>query len=191
MHELLSRSWWMLALLGVIAFLFAFLALVWPGLTLLSLVALFAAYTLLGGVAWVSGAIRHRRTDEDWWLILMLGLVSIGAGVIAVVHPALTALALVLLMGAYALLIGILEIVVAIRLRKVIRGEWLMILTGLVSIVFGILVFLSPGAGALALVWLVSLHAALTGALLLALAFRARRWQRRADYTQPPSLGAV
>src|SRR5688572_26452733 len=123
MHELLSRSWWMLALLGVIAFLFAFLALVWPGLTLLSLVALFAAYTLLGGVAWVSAAIRHRKTDKDWWLILMLGLVSIGAGVIAVVHPELTALALVLLMGAYALLIGILEIVVAIRLRKIIQGE--------------------------------------------------------------------
>jgi len=109
MNELLSRSWWMLALLGIIAMLFAVLALVWPGLTLLALVALFAAYALLGGIVWIICAVRHRKSDDDWWLILLLGLVSIGAGVIAVLRPDITALALVFLMGATALMIGILE----------------------------------------------------------------------------------
>jgi uncharacterized membrane protein HdeD (DUF308 family) len=185
MNQLLARCWWMLALLGVISLVFAFLALAWPGLTLLSLVVLFAAYALLAGVTWISGATRHRKTHKDWWLFLILGLVSIGAGVTAVLNPGLTTLALVFLMGAYALLMGVLEIVVAVRLRKAIRGEWLMILTGVVSAGFGILVFLFPGAGALALVWLISFYAALTGALLLTLAFRARRWQEEVIENNP------
>jgi uncharacterized membrane protein HdeD (DUF308 family) len=174
MSDMLLRSWWVLALRGVIAILFGVLALIWPGLTLLWLVALFAAYALLGGAVSVFGAIKNRKSDEDWWLLLLLGLVGIGAGLIAVVHPGLTALVLVLVMGANALLTGVLEIVVAIRLRKVMRGEWLLLLSGVVSIVFGILVFLFPEAGALALVWLISAYALISGALLLAMAFRVR-----------------
>jgi uncharacterized membrane protein HdeD (DUF308 family) len=100
MNELLARSWWMLVLLGVIALLFAFLAFVSPGLTLLSLVALFAAYALLGGATWITGAVKNRKSDEDCWLLLLLGLVSIGAGVIAVLQLGLTALALVFVMGS-------------------------------------------------------------------------------------------
>jgi len=178
MDELLLRLWWMLALRGVLALLFGVLALVCPGLTLLWLVALFAAYALLGGAASVIGAVRHRHSDEKWWLILLLGLVSIGAGVSAILYPGLTALVLVLVMGANALVTGVLDIAVAIRLRKAMRGEWLLIVTGIISIVFGVLVFLFPGAGALALVWLISVHAIVTGVLLLALAFRVRAWAR-------------
>ena len=178
MDELLLRLWWMLALRGVIALLFGVLALVWPGLTLLWLVALFAAYALLGGAASVIGAVRHRHSDEKWWLILLLGLVSIGAGVSTILYPGLTALVLVLVMGANALVTGVLDIAVAIRLRKAMRGEWLLIVTGIISIVFGVLVFLFPGAGALALAWLISVHAIVTGVLLLALAFRVRAWAR-------------
>ena len=179
MHELLLRTWWMLALRGAIALLFGVLALVWPGLTLLWLVALFAAYALLGGVASVMGAVRHRHSDEKWWLIFLLGLVSMAAAVSAIVYPGLTALVLVLMMGANALLTGVLDLAVAIRLRQAIRGKWLLILSGIASIVFGVWVFLFPGAGALALVWLISVHAIVTGVLLLALAFRVRAWARR------------
>ena len=178
MYELLLQSWWMLALRGAIALLFGVLTLVWPGLTLLWLVTLFAVYALLGGVVSVIGAVRNRQSDEEWWLILLLGLVSIGAGVIAIVHPGLTALVLVLVIGANALVTGVLDIATAIRLRKTMRGEWLLVLSGIVSVVFGVLVFLFPGAGALALVWLISVHALATGALLLALAFRVRAWAR-------------
>jgi uncharacterized membrane protein HdeD (DUF308 family) len=174
MNEIFSRSWWMLALRGVIAIAFGVLALFWPGLTLLGLVALFAAYALLGGAVSVIGAVRNRSRDEDWWLPFLLGLVGIGAGVIAVVHPALTALVLVLLIGANALITGMLDIVAAIRLRRSIRGEWLLVLNGVASVVFGVLIFLFPAAGAVAVVWLISFYALITGALLLALGLRMR-----------------
>jgi uncharacterized membrane protein HdeD (DUF308 family) len=178
MNALLLESWWMLALRGGLALLFGVLALLWPGLTLLVLVALFAAYALLVGVVSVVGAVQNRRRDKKWWLILLLGLVSIAAGVIAILYPSMTALMLVLVMGANALVMGVLDIAMAIRLRKAIQGEWLLILSGLMSIIFGVLVLLFPGAGALAMVWLVSLHAMVTGLLLLILAFRVRRWTR-------------
>jgi uncharacterized membrane protein HdeD (DUF308 family) len=174
MNASLFQSWWILALRGVIGILFGVLALTWPDLTLLALVALFAAYALLSGAVSVIGAVRNRARDDDWWLVLLLGLVGIGAGVIAIVHPTLTALVLVLVMGANALITGVLDIVAAIRMRKVIRDEWMLVLSGIASIVFGVLVFLFPGAGALAMVWLISAYALVTGALMLVLAFRVR-----------------
>lgn len=103
MNDLLLRSWWMFALRGVVAILFSLLALVLPGVTLLSLVALFAAFALLGGVASVIGAVKSRKHDEDWWLPMLFGLVSIGAAAIAFMHPGLTALIFVLVIGANAL----------------------------------------------------------------------------------------
>ena len=174
MNESLSRTWWIYALRGVLAILFGVFAIMWPGLTLLSLIVLFAVYALLSGAASVIGAMRMRKHDADWWLPLLLGLVSIGAGVIAIVHPGLTTLVLVLLIGANALITGVLDIATAIRLRKTIQNEWLMILSGAASIVFGVLVFLFPAAGALALVWLISLYALVTGLLMFVLAMRLR-----------------
>jgi uncharacterized membrane protein HdeD (DUF308 family) len=172
----------MFALRGVVAIVFGVLALAWPGITLLWLVVLFAAFALINGAASAAGALRNRSGDEHWWLALLLGLVSLGAGVIAIVSPGLTALVLVLLMGANAIGTGVLDIALAIRLRRAIRGEWVLILAGVVSIAFGVLVFLFPGAGALALVWLISVYAIASGVLLLAVAWRLRRpessWHR-------------
>lgn len=184
MNEIYSRSWWILALRGAIAILFGVLALFWPGLTLLGLVALFAAYALIGGAISVVGAARNRKKDDDWWWPFLLGLVSIGAGVIAVVHPGLTVLVLVLLIGANALITGVLDIVAAIRLRRTMRNEWLLALSGVASVLFGILVFLFPQAGALAVIWLISLYALITGALLLALGFRMRSVGARTEGTE-------
>jgi uncharacterized membrane protein HdeD (DUF308 family) len=173
MNELFLQSWWVPALRGVIAMAFGVLALMWPGMTLLVLVALFAVYALLGGAVSLIGALRHRKND-DWGLMLLLGLVGIGAGVIALIHPALTALVLVLVMGANALVTGVLDIVAAIRLRKSIPHEWMLALSGFISVVFGALVFLFPGAGALAMVWIISFYAFFSGLLLLSLAVRLR-----------------
>lgn len=169
------RSWTVLALRGVVGIVFGILALAWPGITLLTLIALFAVYALASGFIAAAGAVRHRRSEDDWWVALLLGLVSIGAGIVAVLQPALTALVLVLVMGANALVTGVLDIVAAIRLRRELTGEWLLALSGLASIVFGAVVFMYPGAGALALVWLISLYACVTGVLLLAQALRMRR----------------
>lgn len=174
MTDSLMKSWWILALRGVFAILFGVLAFFWPGITLLTLVALFAAYALLGGVASIVGALANRQRDDDWWMPLLIGLVGVGAAVISVLHPGLTALVFVLLIGAHALVTGVLDIAFAIRLRKIIRDEWLLILSGAASIVFGALVFLFPSAGALALIWLISVYAVLTGALMLGLAWRLR-----------------
>jgi uncharacterized membrane protein HdeD (DUF308 family) len=174
MYELFVGSWWILALRGAIAIMFGVLALLSPGLTLLSLIALFAAYALLCGAVSLFGAVRNRRNAEEWWLPLLLGLFSIGAGTLTYLHPALSALILVLLIGANAMVTGVLDVIAAIRLRKTIKDEWLLILSGAMSIMFGALVFLFPGAGALALVWLISLYAFVTGVLQLGLAFRLR-----------------
>ena len=176
MEDLLKRSWWVLALQGVLGLTFGILAVLWPGATLLVLVALFAAWMLISGAAATYASLKNRRSDKAWWLVLLLGLVSFAAGVIAVFNPGMTILVLVLLMGANALITGVLQIVIAVRLRKTIEREWLLALAGIVSIVFGVLVLVFPAAGALAMVWLVSFYAVVTGALLLTLAFRARNW---------------
>jgi uncharacterized membrane protein HdeD (DUF308 family) len=171
MNEVFLRSWWMPGLRGLIAILFGLFTLFLPGLTLLGLTILFAVYALVSGFAAISGALHSRKTHEDWWLPFLFGLVSVAAGIIALVEPGLTLLVLVLLIAANALTTGMLDIVAAIRLRKTMHNEWLLILNGLASMAFGVLVFLSPGAGALALVWLIGIYTIVSGLLLLGLAY--------------------
>ena len=177
MHNLLSNSWRELAWRGAISLVFGILAAFWPGLTLLWLMTLFVAYALISGSASAIAAIKNRQSNRDWWLLLLLGLMSVAAGVLALIYPDRTAVFLVLLIGATALASGIIDIVMAVRLRKVIRGEALLILNGIISVAFGVFVFFSPGAGALALIWLISIYAIASGVLLLALAYRARQWK--------------
>lgn len=192
MNETLLKSWWMLAVRGVIAILFGVLAAILPGLTLLWLAILFAVYALLGGAVWVFGAVRNRANDTYWWLLLLLGVVSIGAGVIAASNPALTSLVLILLIGANALITGVLDVVVAIRMRRYLRSEVLFVLSGVASILFGLVVFLFPaGAGALALVWLISMYAVVSGILLLGAAYQVRIWSRLNAGRSSPAAGAV
>lgn len=189
MNDTLLRHWWMLALRGAIAIAFGTLALLLPGITLLTLIALFAVYAMFGGALWIIGAIRNRHTDDHWWVLLIAGLASIGAALIALLHPSLTGLVLILLIGANALVTGVLDIVIAVRLRRRIRGELLLVLSGVASILFGTVVFLYPlGAGALALVWLVGIYAIATGMLLLALALRVRAWARTAPPQAAPGM---
>ncbi|AMO22813.1 HdeD family acid-resistance protein [Ramlibacter solisilvae] len=174
---------WMLILRGVIALVFGVLAVIWPGLTLLWLVALFAAYAIFGGAVSAAAAFQVRRTEQRWWIPLLLGIVSVVAGVYAFMYPGLTALVLIIVMGVNAVFTGALDIAQAMRLE---RGRGLLILTGVLSLVFGVLVIWAPGAGALALVWLVGFYAIATGALMLALGLRLRR-QR--DLRPMPSGG--
>jgi len=155
---------------------FGILAAMWPGLTLMWLIALFAAYALLSGFASIAAGIENRKSHSDWWLPLLLGLVSVMAAVAAILSPTITALILVFLIGANALVGGIVDVVMAVRLRKTIQGEGFLILNGIVSILFGVFVLFFPGAGALALVWLISIYATISGILLLAVAWRVRNW---------------
>jgi uncharacterized membrane protein HdeD (DUF308 family) len=168
-------SAWMLMLRGGIAVGFGVLAVLWPRLTLLVLVGLFAGFALLGGIVSITTALRIRRADPKWWLPLLLGVISVAAGVYALLAPAVTALVLVLLMGVNAILTGALDVGMALRLRRTLRGHWLLLLSGAVSVLFGVLVIAAPGAGALALVWLVSFYATLSGVLLFGVGWRMRR----------------
>lgn len=174
MNAIYSRSWWIPALRGALAILFGVLTLWRPDMTLLALVVLFAAFALLTGIVSVVGAIKNRKTGDDWGFLLLLGAVGVGAGILSAIHPDLTALVLVLVIGANALVTGVLDISAAIRLRRVIKDEWLLLLSGAAGVVFGFLVFLFPASGALAMMWLISLYALATGGLLLGLAFRLR-----------------
>lgn len=187
MNELLSNSWRSLAIRGAASLVFGILAALWPGLTLMWLIVIFAAYAIVSGLTSITAALQNRKTAEDWWLPLLTGIISVGAGIAAIMVPDLTTLVLVLVIGATAIATGILDIAMAIRLRKVIRGEGFLFLSGIVSIIFGISVFFFPGAGALALVWLISIYAILTGALLLMLAWRARSW-KSGDRTWPDEV---
>ena len=175
MLERMAQDWWMIALRGVAAIAFGVLALVWPGITLLTLVFLFAAYALVDGVLAIGSGIRRGGdgASPDWWRVVR-GIVGIAAGVIAVVMPGLTALALLYLIAAWAIIGGVLEIVAAYQLRAVITREWLLTVDGVLSILFGIVLIAFPGAGALAVVWIIGAFAIISGVALLALAFRLR-----------------
>jgi uncharacterized membrane protein HdeD (DUF308 family) len=177
MDELLGRAWWMLALRGAAGILFGLLALFWPGITLLLLVAMFAAYALIGGIAAVSAAIRHRSIRTDWWIPLLLGLCTIAAGLIAVAAPGVTAFVLIAVMGANAIVTGVLDIIAWVRLKRRGRRQWLLLFIGILSALFGVFVLVVPGAGALALVWMIGTYAIVTGALLLVLGLGARNWR--------------
>ena len=191
MNDTLLRSWWMLALRGVIAIVFGIVAVSWPALTLYALIILFAAYALLGGAVWIAGALGNRRADRYWWIPFLFGVISVAAGIVTLVYPTLTALALVLLMGANAVVTGVVDIALAIRLRKHIHNEVLLALVGVVSLIFGFMVLMFPAGGALALVWLVSAYAILAGALFLAVALRVRTWSRLNSGRSSPAAGAL
>jgi uncharacterized membrane protein HdeD (DUF308 family) len=177
MINFLQQSWWALALRGLLAILFGVLAILWPGITLEVLIVFFGAYSLVDGFFSAAGALAHRKHDKTWWLFFLSGLAGIIVGILTFILPGLTAFVLVILIAARALIVGLFEITAAIALRKTIRNEWLLILNAMLSILFAVVLFLMPGAGALALVWMIGITAIFIGVLLIAIAFRVRRWQ--------------
>lgn len=174
----LGRNWWLLLLRGLVAIVFALLTWAQPGVSLAALVLVFGIYVLADGLLGVWSAIAKRRDNRHWWVLLLWGLVSIAVGVMTFVMPGITGLVLLMYIAAWAVITGVLQIVAAIRLRKEIKGEWLMILSGLVSVAFGVLLFLQPGAGALAVAWIIATYAFIFGVLMVLLAFKVRKLGR-------------
>src|SRR5215208_118153 len=171
----LARNWWALVLRGLAAILFGLLAFFWPGITLFVLVIFFGAYMFVDGIFAIIAAVRAAGEEERWWLLLIEGILGVLAGLVAFFWPGLTALALLYFIAAWAIVTGIMEIVAAVRLRQEIEGEWALGLSGLLSVIFGVLLVVLPApAGLLSLVWLIGAYAVATGVLLLILAFRVR-----------------
>jgi uncharacterized membrane protein HdeD (DUF308 family) len=182
----LSRGWWLLVLRGIAAILFGVLAWFQPGLTLAALVLLFGAYSMADGVLCLWTAITGPRGHEYWWLVLLEGLVGIGIGLMTFFAPGITALALLFYIAIWAVATGILEIAAAIRLRKEMDNEWLLLLAGLASVAFGVLLAVQPAGGALALLWLIGSYAIVFGALLLILALKVRKFVPKVTYSTSP-----
>ncbi|HUJ19085.1 MAG TPA: HdeD family acid-resistance protein [Nitrospirota bacterium] len=175
MLSVLFRYWWVLLVRGILAILFGIAAFVWPAITLTTLVLLFGAYVFVNGAFLIINAVGSRKEKEDWWLLLIEGLLGIGIGLMTAFAPGITGLALLLYIAAWALAAGILEIIAAIRLRKVVTGEWWLAVGGVVSIIFALLLMRFPAAGALGFVWLIAGYACVFGAIMIVLGLKVHR----------------
>src|SRR5213596_3928256 len=172
--ETLKRHWWVPVIRGIAAIVFGVIAFVYPGLTVAVLVLLFGAWVLIDGIFRVIGAIGHRASDKEWGFDLIIGIVGIIIGFLTFHAPQITALALIIYIAAWALMIGAAEIAFAIKLRREIKGEWFLILMGLASIIFAVMLLWNPAPGALALVWLIGSYAIVFGFLGIIFGFRLR-----------------
>jgi uncharacterized membrane protein HdeD (DUF308 family) len=174
MIETLKRHWWVPVIRGIAAIAFGVIAFTHPVMAIATLVLFFGAWVLIDGIFRIFGAIKHRGSDSDWAWQLVIGLIGIIVGLLTFHAPQITALALVIYIAAWALMIGASEIVMAVKLRHEIKGEWLLVLMGLASIVFAVLLLWNPVAGAAAVIWLIAWYAVVLGILAIFFGFRLR-----------------
>jgi uncharacterized membrane protein HdeD (DUF308 family) len=179
---LVGNRWWVFVLRGILAILFGLAVFLVPGLALLTFVLLFGVYALAAGIFEIAAAFDKTETrSQPRWALLLIGIVSIAAGIITFVTPRLTALSLLYLIAAWAIVTGVLDIVAAIRLRKVIEREWLYVLSGVLSVVFGVAVMAFPGAGALTMALWIGAWSVASGVLLFARGLNPRARTRSHD----------
>lgn len=176
----LARNWWVFALRGVFAVIFAVMAFVWPDATRLALVLLFGAYALMDGVLALVVGIGPGR-GERWWSLILGGAAGIAIGVLTFIWPDTTALVLLYFIAAWLVIQGVFEMAVAIMLRRVITNEWALFLAGVAAIALGVLLVAFPEAGLVSLVWVIGAYSLLSGVALLVLAYRLHRIHNLAE----------
>ena len=174
MIETLKRHWWVPVIRGIAAIIFGVIAFTHPVMAIATLVLFFGAWVLIDGIFRLVSAIGHRSSDPDWGWQLVIGIMGIIVGLLTFHAPQVTALALVIYIAAWALMIGASEIVMAVKLRHEIKGEWFLILMGLASIIFAVLLLWNPVAGAAAVIWLIAWYAVVLGILGIFFGFRLR-----------------
>ncbi|HKP05248.1 MAG TPA: HdeD family acid-resistance protein [Chthoniobacterales bacterium] len=180
--DTLSHNWWLLALRGLTAVIFGVLTFIWPAISLFALIMLFGAFALVNGVLSVFLAAKAPKGYPRFGSLLIGGLLGIFTGFLTFFWPGLTALGLLIMIAAWAIATGVMEIVAAIKLRKKIKGEWLLVLAGICSVAFGIMLLLMPGPGALVLVLWIGAYALVSGILLIILAFKMRKLGNETDF---------
>ncbi len=183
--DALSARWWVPVIRGLAAIIFGVLALIAPSIGLLALVIMWGVYAIADGVFNLVLATRAGRAGGSWGWYLVEGLVSIAAGVVTFAYPGITALVLLFIIAAWAIVTGIAEIAAAVELRRLVSGEWMLALAGVLSIAFGVLLFAAPGAGALAVVWLIGGYAIVFGVLLVGLGVKLHRVHRETGRAFP------
>jgi uncharacterized membrane protein HdeD (DUF308 family) len=174
MLHALAKNWWLILLRGICALVFGVLTFVWPGVTLLTLIVLYGAFALADGVLALWAGIAGGAPAPRWWLIVV-GLLGIAAGVVTLLMPGVTALVLLYFIAFWAIATGIMQIIGAIRLRNEIDNEWTLIASGIISVLFGIVLLVAPGAGALGLLFVIGIYAIIEGMTLIGLSFRLKK----------------
>jgi uncharacterized membrane protein HdeD (DUF308 family) len=174
----MAGTWWVMVLRGIVAVLFGLAALFWPGLTLFVLFVCFGVYAMVDGLLAIVTGIR--ASGGRRWLLLAEGAFGFLAGLVVLFWPGTTALVLVYVISAWAIFTGLLKVVMAVAFRREIESGWLMILGGVLSMVFGVILGAMPGAGLVTLVWLVGIYALILGVALVVLGF-LDRGQRQAS----------
>ena len=174
MDSTLQESRWMYLLQGIVTVLFGLGALTWPAITLVTLIMLFAAFAVIVGVLRLVTSLKNRH-ESGWWLVLLAGIVSIVTGIIAFAWPGLTALVLLFVIGAQALCLGVAALWRTVRDWSTAQDKWLTLLSGIASVIFGILAFAWPSATALTLTWLIGIYALAFGVSEIVSFFMIRR----------------
>jgi uncharacterized membrane protein HdeD (DUF308 family) len=183
MIDVIARNWGWILLRGIVALLFGLLTFFSPAIALITLVLLYGAFAFADGVFALVSVVANRRGQAHWLAMLIGGLAGILVGIVTFVAPGITATVLLLLIASWAVVTGILEVVAAIRMRREITGEWLLLLAGVLSLIFGLVLFARPAAGALAVVLWIGAYAIIVGIVRIGLAFRLRSWSRRMQGT--------
>lgn len=174
MKQYLAKYWWIFLLRGIFSIIFGFLAFVMPGLTIATLVIIWGAYALVDGVFSLWASATGGTKPGDHWLVGLQGLIGLAAGIITLIMPGVTALGLLIAIAAYSLVVGVLQIAAAIKLRQEIEGEFWLGLSGVISILFGMFIIARPGEGALAVIWIIGTYALIFGVFLVSFAFRIK-----------------
>jgi uncharacterized membrane protein HdeD (DUF308 family) len=174
-----NRTVGALALKGAIAIVFGIIALAQPRITVVGLVYLFGAYAFIDGIFAIAASANVAQMNGRWGALFLAGIIGIVVGVLAFVNPSATALGMLYYIALWAVVTGIFEIAAAIRLRKVVEGEWLLALAGAMSIAFGVVIAMRPGAGMVSIVWFLGSYAIVLGVLFIALALRLRATRQR------------
>ena len=182
--SILSMTWWVLMLRGVLAIIFGVLTWRERALSVTLLIVFFGAYILADGVLGVYSAFAGRKEHDDCWVLLIWALISVVVGIVTFLAPGITAVALLFYIAIWAIATGVLQILAGIRLRKQIQGEWLLVLGGLASVIFGIFLMAQPVAGALTMAWLIALYAVVFGVVLVFLALRVRAFGQHMARTE-------
>lgn len=179
MLDTISRNWWAIALRGVVAILFGLFVFFVPGPALLALIVVFGAYAFIDGILAIAAGFRAARSHERWLQLVLMGIFGVLVGLVTWFYPGLTALTLLYVIAAWAVVTGIMEIIAAFELRRHLPGEWWWLLAGLASVAFGVLLMWHPLVGALAVLWIIGTYAIAAGIFLLGLAWRLREHAHR------------
>jgi uncharacterized membrane protein HdeD (DUF308 family) len=181
MLEKITHNWWLYAVRGLVAVVFGILAFTRPEQALQAMVLVFGAFALVDGIFAIFAGIASHRYFERWWAVLLEGVAGIVIGLLTFFWPNITALAFLYIIAAWALITGIFEIVAAIQFRRVITGEWMLILGGLLSVIFSVLLIVFPAAGAVSVIWMIGIYAIFFGISEIIFAFRLHDLRRDFD----------